>query len=215
VRQLQVLLRVQAVVPGAHHRDGGDRIARRAILGALVRRAVDAQGQARDDGDARFGEGAREAPRVLQALGRRVAAAHDAEGARRQRHEAAQAVQHQRRVVGLQQRCRVRGVGEGEHLPRRAVLVQPCERGVEHGVQAGRRPAQGVDARGVDDLRERPRVLVQDLLRQAEGRQQAAGGLGPEGGIQREAQPGGQLVALHRSCVSAGWPRGRRRRPCR
>ena len=76
VRQLEVALRIDAVEPGADHRDGASPAPR--LERALVRRAVDAERQARDDGEAaRRSDGAAKARAFSSALRRRVAAADD------------------------------------------------------------------------------------------------------------------------------------------
>ena len=118
--------RVDAVQPGADHRDR----AARAVERALVRRAVDAQRQARDDGRSRArlrwrGEGAR----VVRALRRGVAAADDGERRRGQQLEPALRVQQQRRVGGFEQRRRIGGVAERRGHAAPAPLSQPGQRG--------------------------------------------------------------------------------------
>jgi hypothetical protein len=131
--------RVQTVNTGAND---GHRAARRPQR-SPVRSGVYSEGKTTDDRQPGLGEGRGKALGVLDALGRRVAAAHDREGSRVQQIEAAADIEQRRGVRDLQQQLRILGVGEADEM-----LVG--------GLGPGQRPFNGGPAVGVEQQSRRP-----------------------------------------------------------
>jgi hypothetical protein len=115
-----------------------------------------------------------------------------------------QPIEHQGRVDHLQQRRGIVRVGQCQDFALGWIFAQPGERGVELRGEALRLGQQRLGTRPVHHLGEGGDALPEDGFGQAEGREQLARGLGPEAGVQREAQPGCQFLALH-GALSAGW----------
>ena len=124
VSQIVVLPRVDPVQPRAHHRHGGHRVwwcmaQNGAEQRALVRRAVDAQRQPRDNGQATRTQAAGKVTGIDLPLWGGVAAAHDGDGVcglqLGQRVRLAQDIEHQGRVCHVQQSRRVVGVCQSHH----------------------------------------------------------------------------------------------------
>ena len=115
-----------------------------AVQGPFVGRAVDAQRQPRDHGQAAGAEAFGKGPGILGALGRGVAAAHDGDAALQlcgREGACPQGVKHQRRVFHGEQGGGVCGVTQGEHgmcMGSGAAVLQPLLRAGQQRIQAGR-----------------------------------------------------------------------------
>ena len=174
-----------------------------------MRRAVDAQGQAGDDGHLP-GQRLRKLAGVDLPLRRGIAAADDGERGRPARGlepvAAAHEIQQQGRVF-REQAGRIVLIAQRDDAARDggilrpasffARLHQPLPGGFNLGGQPGRLLEQRRSLGGRDDLPQGAGALRKHLLRQTKGGQQPAGrGIANARG-ERQAQPGGEFVRRH------------------
>ncbi len=119
--------RIDAIQAGA---DESDRAAR-AGQAAVVGRAVDAHGQAGNNGQPALTQKTSEFTRVVHALRGRAPAAHDGDARRRQQLDPAQREQQQRRVGRLQQQNGVARIAQYDDVARRVARCgfEPALRG--------------------------------------------------------------------------------------
>ncbi len=202
VRQIAVVLGVDTVQPGAHHRDGG----RVGIERALVGRAVHTQGQPRHHAHTGLAQRTRKLPRIGLTLRRGVAAAHHGQAARVvQGVQLPGHVQQQRRVGHVQQFGRKTGVAQGDHM---AVgrFGQPVVQAGQGGVEFGGRAQQGLCGLRTHHRPQGERALLEHRLGQAKSGQQFARRHRTNARREQQAQPTGEFVADHGGCA---WPRFR------
>ena len=182
---------IDLVQAGADHGDGGAGERIRRLQSALVRRAIDAQRQARHHTTARCLQTVREGPRVVAALRGGVAAAHDGYAGVARTLELTLGKQHRRRVVQCQQSRRVLRIAPSPDrvLHTLSRLRQP---GLGAGAQCqpiGRLKLQGLHLRVAEHLLQGLWRLRQHGLHRAKSLQELAQGLRADAGGLRQAQP--------------------------
>ena len=191
-RQFQVGSRIDPIQPGAYQRNRAARAAQRA----LVSGAVDAGRQAGHHGQAGLAERGGESVCVVEAFGRRMAAADDRQGRALQQGKVALGVEQQGRIGQVQPDRRVVRVGQRQDPPtgfggepRRGALDQRRQR------FGWLRQFDG--HRLVDHTcpsRDRGR---QHRLRAAECGQQSTCTLSADARRLQQLEPGGDFVAIH------------------
>lgn len=213
VRQFAVAGRVDAVNAGAHDGDRA-RAVRAGVQRAFVRRRVDAQRQSADDAPAVRGQMAGEGAGIFLAARRGIARTHDGKRRTLQIRRVASHIQQDGRISDGQQTLRIGGVGQCQDVPAGRAdpfqgAVHLCRHVVRHGCGqlAGQRLGDVAD--------QRRGALGVDLLGQAKGAQQQAGGGGTDVGFQRQPQPGGQFRGRMRKRHGGGRVGRRVVRECR
>src|SRR5262245_25602148 len=135
-----------------------------------MRLAIDAERHAADDREPRFAQRTRKGPRILQALGRRVAAADDRKRRRRKKHGVSVDVDERGRIGYFQDLSGISGVGERKY--RATPALRPADGLLHFGLPApledSRRQGFGYDARELRASR------ADYVRRQAERREQGA-----------------------------------------
>jgi hypothetical protein len=110
-------------------------------------------------------------------------------------------VQQQGRVGGLQQQRWVAGVAQRQRMAVRPAL-QPGLRCPQSPGKFRRLAAQRGSDTAVAGLGQRRSAGTEDVLRRAEGRQQAGCGVTPDARRFKQPQPGGEFVGLQNyGCV--------------
>ncbi len=184
---------IDAIQSGADERHGAAGALQRAFMG----RPVDAHGQAGHDRQPGLAQEAGKGARVVHALGRGAATAHDGDAGGRQQLDAAQREQQQWRVARLQQQRRIARVAEGDDVARQACgrAVQPALGGRELGLVARVAPLQRSDDMPAGQRQQRRFVGRKHPLRGTERREQFACGGAADARRGAETKPGGEFVA--------------------
>ena len=206
--QVQVLARIHAVEPGAHHGDGGRHGASAGCCfqGPFMCCCVHTQRQPRHDGQAGATQRAGEKAGVFCALGRGVAAANHGEAAvagkglvlqqQRRAHE----VQQQRRVFRVQQGLGIAQVAQahdGACRPLWRSTSKPLGGGLPQGFPTLRNLAQRLGLRSGHAELQRGFSLLKDGLGQAKACQEAPCSTVADARRQGQPQPSAELVVVH------------------
>jgi hypothetical protein len=126
---------------------------------------------------------------MCDALLRRVPAAHDRECRPIEKLEPAFRVKERRRIGSIEERLRIVGVSEGEHVIRR--VFEPLRDAREElGWNRRRHCARGAVGDGGGDL---SAWCSEDLLRSAERYEKLPVRLVGQAGSEAQAQPGGEV----------------------
>ena len=210
VGQVKVLAGVDAIQPGAHHRNGGGCCLRKGVGGHIQSTfmgcRIHTQCEPRDDGEARPPQCARKKPRVVRALCRGVAAADhgQAPGGRkrvlRKQPGRPHQVHEQRGIFGVQQRLGIPGIPQCDHRTGRSLWIcplQPMPGGLQQRLPSAGYGTQRLGLGQGHTVLQGRFGLAEDVLRQPKTGQQAPRGAIANARGKREAQPSAQLVAVH------------------
>ncbi|OIQ70952.1 hypothetical protein GALL_474320 [mine drainage metagenome] len=244
--QVAVRFGVDPVQPGAHDRErDGLAGAADGFKCALMGRTVNAQCQAADHAQAGLRQRLGKPSGIDHALRSRVAAAHHGQtgsGIEQPlicyvintylcfagkhfkgifcKTTSAQQVQHQGRIVQIEQHLRIVRVTQGGNPAadwRVLSVLQPGPGAFCQRLQGVGRSPQGQRLGAADMFAQRACRLSEYGLRQAEGPQQLACTDVADARCQGQAQPGGEFVTFHSvpgagcalTWVNAGWSNGR------
>ena len=191
-RQRQMGARVDAVQPGAHEGDA----AAGAVQRALVRRTVDALGQARHHGDALAAQRGGKAAGIQQALRRGVTAADHGHRRTLQQVEPAERVHQQRRVTEMQPGGGIVGIAQRQQ----AVLgrfVPPALRALDQRGQALGHRRECIGHRPAHHCRHGATPRRQHRLRAAKSRQQTPRAQPADARRLQQPQPRGEFIGQH------------------